>query len=184
MVFNCKLWSPGVLYSDGAIWEEQRQFTSGLLHDFAFSSENLIQEEIDEFIKEIHSSSTSDGTVNLKGVFTTSVINILWGIIGGQRLKRNDPNFKQLSETVEVMFQTAQSPGIMVHLHHLIFRYLPILKSFFGYKQELLQPMTKLIEVSFFFYSIVNLWIQLVYYMLKFRNNLDCFCACILFYWM
>ena len=138
----------GVLYSDGPLWEEQRQFTSKLLHNLAFSSENLIQEEINEFIKELNSSSTSDGVVNLKGVFTTSVINILWGIIGGQKLKRDDPTFKQLSQTVEVIFQTSQSPGIMVHLHRLIFRYLPILKSFFGYKQELLQPMMKLIEVS------------------------------------
>jgi len=136
----------GVLYSDGPLWEEQRQFTSKLLHNLAFSSENLIQEEINEFIKELNSSSTSDGVVNLKGVFTTSVINILWGIIGGQKLKRDDPTFKQLSQTVEVIFQTSQSPGIMVHLHRLIFRYLPILKSFFGYKQELLQPMMKLIE--------------------------------------
>lgn len=147
---NFKFLLPGILYSDGSLWEEQRRFIYELLNNFAFSSENLIQEEISDFITELNSSSTSDGVVNLKGVFTTSVINILWGIIGGRRLKRGDPTFKQLSETVEIMFQTAQSPGIMVHLHRLIFRYFPILKSFFGYKQELLQPMIELITVSFY----------------------------------
>ena len=138
------------MHSKGPLWEEHRKFASGLLADFAFSSETLMTEEISDLIEEVdrRCNSTADRTVDLQGVFTASVLNILWGIITGQRLKRDDEKLRQIAETLQLMLEASKSPGIFVRLHRLVYRIFPSFQSFFGHRQQLLQPLVQLIEVS------------------------------------
>ena len=73
----------GLIFSQGPLWQQQRRFTVRHLRDLGFgktSIENQIIDEISELIQEMTdtASSNADGKVDFKGLFSVSVINILW----------------------------------------------------------------------------------------------------------
>ena len=83
------------MFVEGQFWQDQRRFTLRHLRDLGFgrtSSENIIEDEIHQLFDEMRTTAASnqDGIVDFKGVFTTSVINVLWAVLGGQRFHRND----------------------------------------------------------------------------------------------
>jgi len=132
----------GVMFTDGVFWQEQRRFTLRHLRDLGFgrsSSENVIEEEINELLDELRASAASnvDGIVDMKGVFSVSIVNILWAIIGGERFKRNDAKFIKLLDTIEEFFRSGNTAAASIPIPKFMFKIFPILYKLTGTRSDL-----------------------------------------------
>jgi hypothetical protein len=92
----------GLVFVDGDFWQEQRRFTLRHLRELGFgktSIEDQMMDEISDLISDITEAAKSDPdhVVDFKAIFTVSVFNILWAIIGG---KRGVVNSKKSSYTL------------------------------------------------------------------------------------
>ena len=101
------------MFVDGDFWQEQRRFTLRHLRDLGFgrtSSENLIEDEIHQLLDEMRTTAVSnpDGIVDFKGIFSVSITNVLWAVLGGQRFHRNDERFVNLLNTIEEFFRSGK----------------------------------------------------------------------------
>ena len=75
---------PGVLFSEGNIWFEQRRFTLRTLRDFGFGKagmEEMISEEVQLFIEEIRKSEAQPFDFGNK--FNLPILNALWAVHRG-----------------------------------------------------------------------------------------------------
>ncbi len=70
-------------------------------------------EEISDLISDITETAKSDPghIVNFKAIFTVSVINILWAIVGGKRYRRDDPAFKKLLDSIDEFVRGGNNSG-------------------------------------------------------------------------
>jgi len=133
----------GVLFVDGDFWQEQRRFTLRHLRDLGFgrtSSENIIEDEIHQLFDEMRTTAASnpDGIVDFKGVFTPSVVNVLWAVLGGQRFHRNDEKFKNLLDINEMVFRSTKPGLAFLPIPEFLFRKFPILFKMVGTRGDLL----------------------------------------------
>jgi hypothetical protein len=82
------------VFVDGNFWQEQRRFTLRQLILGSAKHRSRIMEEINELTSDITEAAQSDPehVVDFRLIFTVSVINILWAIVGGKRYRRDDPD--------------------------------------------------------------------------------------------
>ena len=105
---------PGILFSDGQTWHQQRRFTLRTLRDFGFGKqgmEELIQEEIVQF-KNLLDRSLNE-PVDFMNKLTLPILNALWNVTGGERFDYDNPRLKDLvvrmTETFKILGDPSQA---------------------------------------------------------------------------
>lgn len=140
------------MFVDGELWHEQRRFTLRHLRDLGFgktSIEDQMIDEINELLSDIDSVSKSDpdNVVDFRLIFSVSVINILWAIIGGKRYKRDDEAFKELLVSVEKFLRSGNAVRSSLPVPAFVLRNFPTLVEKIGINATLFDPVQKFIEV-------------------------------------
>ena len=149
MSFHC---FQGLIFTDGALWQEQRRFTLRHLRDLGFgktSIEDQMMDEINDLLSDIKSAAQSDPdhVVDFNDIFTVSIINSLWAILCGKRYQRDDAAFKHLLSLI-VQFLRGGSPvGGGVPIPAFLIRLFPSLPKLFGADTELFVPIQAFIRV-------------------------------------
>ncbi|KAG8228075.1 hypothetical protein J437_LFUL009047 [Ladona fulva] len=103
-----KKFPPGVIFTDGEEWKEQRRFTLRNLRDLGLgkrSMESMIREEALELVStltEMGKKAGSEG-VQMEKVYTIPVLSSLWTILSGQKYSQEDEKLEKFTglETVE-----------------------------------------------------------------------------------
>jgi hypothetical protein len=123
---------PGVLFSQGNYWREQRRFMLRNLRDFGFGKtemDDTIVDEVDKLCVELYKDAGKpvclDHTLNL------SIVNALWDILAGERLPLKDP---KLSKIVENFSNTVKTKDV---LFYLLASFLPSRKTMLMLKTKL-----------------------------------------------
>ena len=84
--------APGVLFSQGSYWREQRRFLLRNLRDFGFGKsemEDAILDEVEKLSSELQKNIGNP--VWLGNTLNLSILNALWAILVGEKLPLNDP---------------------------------------------------------------------------------------------
>ncbi|EFX83960.1 hypothetical protein DAPPUDRAFT_47261 [Daphnia pulex] len=141
----------GLIFVDGDVWQEQRRFTLRHLRDLGFgktSIEDQMMDEIADLISEISTTAKSnpDHVVDFKSIFSVSVINILWAIIGGKRFQRDDPKFKKLLDNIDQFLGSGNVAQANLPIPAFLVRLFPSLPGRLGIKTQLFVPIQKFIE--------------------------------------
>ena len=144
------------MFVDGELWQEQRRFTLRHLRDLGFgrtSSESLFEEEIHHLLEDLRTSalSNSQGVVDFKGVFSVSIINVLWSIIGGERFERTDAKFIRLLDTIELFFRSGNVATANLPIPEFLFKKFPVLYKVLGTRGDLFVGLQDFIKVKPFF---------------------------------
>jgi hypothetical protein len=137
---------------DGDFWQEQRRFTLRHLRDLGFgktSIEDQMIDEINDLILDITAAAKSDPghVVDFKAIFTVSVINILWAIIGGKRYQRDDLKFKKLLANIDMFLRAGNIAQVLFPVPAFLVRHFPSLPSLLGLQDDLFVPIQQFIEV-------------------------------------
>ena len=97
---------PGVTFSQGRYWKEQRRFLLRNLRDFGFGKSEMEDTLLDEVDKWCHEYSNLVGKPTcLDNTLNLSVINALWAILTGEKLSLKD---KKLLEMVYLFNKTVK----------------------------------------------------------------------------
>ena len=145
----------GLIFSQGPLWQEQRRFTVRHLRDLGFgktSIENQMMDEICELIQEMTdtASSNADGMVDFKGLFSVSVLNILWAFVGGKRFNRNDSQLKRLLQYNTQFFQAGNVTRSNIPVPIFILKNFPRLKRIINSADPAwIKPLQQFIQVQF-----------------------------------
>ena len=144
---------PGVVFTDGEFWREQRRFTIRQLRDMGFGKASIecqtmgeIRDLIDEI--QIQAKSNPHNVVDFKVIFVVSVVNILWAIVGGERFRRDDVNFKKLLKDIDLFFRAGNPIRANVPIPAFLLRLFPGLRRYFGVQSDIFEPLQKFIRVS------------------------------------
>jgi methyl farnesoate epoxidase / farnesoate epoxidase len=144
----------GVIHNDGPEWQEQRRFALRHLRDLGFgrtSSEGLIREEIEDLMEEIRAHQLAHGSVDFKGMFNLSLINILWALVGGERFRRDDRRLARLLDIVDNFVRSADFTRANIPLPDFCLRYFPSLtRKLLGLRNDLFTPLQDFIRVNRF----------------------------------
>jgi len=108
---------PGVIFSNGEAWVEQRRFTLRTLRDFGFGKtgmEGMIKEEVTMFIEEI--KKTEGDPFDFRSKFNLPILNALWRITAGQRFDYDDPKLLSFVERITLFFQRIGRPSSILIL--------------------------------------------------------------------
>eukprot|EP00093_Oithona_nana_P013662 13662.XXX_526995_528524_1 [CDS] Oithona nana genome sequencing. len=92
----------GVITTDGQVWAQQRRFALKQLRDLGFgrkSLDSVMIEEADDVIFRMLKNSER-GIVQMRGTFSTAVINVLWQIVAS---KRFDPDAQDTKEMMDML---------------------------------------------------------------------------------
>lgn len=76
----------GLIFTEGHQWSEQRRFTVRQLKELGYaktSLETMIQTEIVDFMDKL--KNECNYPISLKTKFHTSILNIIWSLIVGER---------------------------------------------------------------------------------------------------
>ena len=89
--------SPGVAFSQGRYWREQRRFLLRNLRDFGFGKSSMEDTLLDEVEKLCNEYSKTQGTpICMDNSMNLSVINSLWAILTGEKLPIMDPKLVKI----------------------------------------------------------------------------------------
>ena len=143
------------MFVDGEFWQEQRRFTLRHLRDLGFgrtSSENMIAEEIHQLLDDLRTGAAShpDGIVDFKGIFTVSITNVLWAIVGGERFQRNDAKFIYLVNTIETFFRGGNIITAEVPVPAFFVKLFPVVMKVLGIRSNLFVTLQNFIKVKRF----------------------------------
>ena len=141
------------MFVEGQFWQDQRRFTLRHLRDLGFgrtSSENIIEEEIHQLLDEMRTTAVSnpDGIVDFKGIFSVSITNVLWAVLGGQRFHRNDERFVNLLNTIEEFFRSGKIAIANIPVPEIFFKKFPILFKLMGARGDLFVTVQDFIRVK------------------------------------
>lgn len=141
------------MFVEGHLWQEQRRFTLRHLRDLGFaktSIENHMLDEVNDLLSEITniSNSNQNHVVDFDAIFTVSVINVLWVIVGGKRYNRNDTAFQNLLNNVERFLRGGKSISASFPIPDFLIRLFPSLPKLMGADNDLFVPVQKFIEVQ------------------------------------
>lgn len=146
----------GLIFTQGPLWEEQRKFTVRHLRDLGFgktSIENQIKDEINELINEIADTAKADPqrVVNFKGIFSISVLNVLWSFVGGKRFSRDDKDLQRLMQYNSVFFQSGNTTRSNIPVPMFILKMFPKLKRMINNADaNTVKPLQQFIQVIIF----------------------------------
>jgi len=109
-----------------------------------------MMDEISDLISDISATAKSspDHVVDFKSIFTVSVINILWAIIGGKRFQRDDPKFKKLLDNIDQFLGSGNAAQANLPVPAFLVRLFPSLPRRLGLKTHLFVPIQQFIEVG------------------------------------
>lgn len=141
------------MFVDGPFWQEQRRFTMRHLRDLGFGKstiEDQMMDEIRDLIQDIEETSKSDpmNTVDFTNIFQSSVINILWALVAGQRYQRGDPKLRELLDTTDRFFRGGNVLRSSIPVPIFLLRRFPSLRKFVGFHLECIEAIVKFVEVS------------------------------------
>ncbi|KAK6629193.1 hypothetical protein RUM43_003010 [Polyplax serrata] len=86
----------GITSTDGYIWKEQRAFTFRHLKQIGFGKETMDVMIMDEVKALIDALKSEKITENINEKTSLSVLNVLWALVTGKRLKKADDRLKRL----------------------------------------------------------------------------------------
>ena len=101
----------GVIFNEGAAWQEHRRFTLRHLRDLGFGTNTMeisVLEEFEHLAKEMERDIDSPLKVNLR--FNVTVLNILWRLVASKRMEHGDPEAQKQVNNVND-FVTVIGPG-------------------------------------------------------------------------
>lgn len=101
---------PGVIFTQGKFWTEQRRFTLRALRDFGFgkaSMEDTIMDEVEKLCDQL--KPFEGKSLNLQRKVNVSVLNGLWGMLVGEKLSLQDP---RLIKIVELFDKVLRGQGV------------------------------------------------------------------------
>ena len=108
-------WTPGIVFSRGRTWMEQRRFTLRVLRDFGFgksSMEDTILDEVDKLCEEISKFNGKELDIGLK--MNISILNSLWSILTGEKLPLNDPKLQDIVKKFHDFFVKSSDPSAAI----------------------------------------------------------------------
>ena len=102
---------PGLLFSEGSLWHQQRRFTLKTLKDFGFGKqgmEGLIHEEVNQFISFVNTNI--DQPLDFSHKLNLPIINALWKITVGDRFEYDNPKLLNIVERLTECFKLISDP--------------------------------------------------------------------------
>lgn len=118
---------PGLIFSQGRPWAEQRRFTLRTLRDFGFgkaSMEEMIQEEVRQFLD--HLLPLADQPLDVEGQLNLPILNTLCRIAMGDRFEYSDPRLQDILERLGQLGRKSCSPAAFLGITHpWLFRLWP-----------------------------------------------------------
>jgi len=119
----------GVIFAGGESWHEIRNFTIRGLRSFGIGKkaamEILISEEAEVVVKDIQESLEGNNGIWTVDIYrlSASVVNVIWGIIAGNKLDLDDPIVQNILELDEEIAHILSQ--------HNIYNTFPVLKRWF-----------------------------------------------------
>lgn len=107
---TCEELNSGLIFSYGQKWVDHRRFTLRTLRDFGFAkrtSEGIIMEEVKDLIARL--KTMTGKPISTHNFFNTSVLNVIWSIVAGERYAHDDPAMKELIKVFTEFFDSAFS---------------------------------------------------------------------------
>ena len=110
----------------------------------------MIHDEINLVLKEIdHQARSNPGrAVDMRGIFSVSVMNILLAVIEGQRYEHNDPKFIKILETIDEIFRAGQTVRGVMEVPEFLLKRFPVLREYLGKKDDLTDRVARFALVS------------------------------------
>ena len=108
-------WVPGIIFSRGRAWTDQRRFTLRVLRDFGFgksSMEDTIIDEVDKLCDVLDGSVGQQIDISKK--MNISVLNSLWALLTGEKLPLNDPKLLGVVDKINDFLKTSSDPSAAV----------------------------------------------------------------------
>ncbi|KAK5640624.1 hypothetical protein RI129_011435 [Pyrocoelia pectoralis] len=92
---------PGITCAEGKLWLEQKRFIVRHLHDIGLGKE-IMEEKIRDEIEEIaYAIDEQNGEIEIGRHVQLAVINLIWFLVAGTRIKKDDVQFVRLLELLE-----------------------------------------------------------------------------------
>ena len=108
-------WVPGIIFSRGQTWTEQRRFTLRVLRDFGFgksSMEDMLLEEVDKLSELLAENVGQEMDISRK--MNISILNSLWVLLTGERLRLNDPKIQDVVEKMNEFLTKSADPSAAI----------------------------------------------------------------------
>ena len=108
---NC----PGILFSNGQNWMEQRRFTLQNLRNMGFGKagmEDIIAEDVKRLCQ--HFEKNNGQPIDVKNEFQVVILSALWQIMTNEQIEYDDPKMMNMFQLVNNVFQ--EGTNVMVIL--------------------------------------------------------------------
>ncbi len=117
---------PGIIFSSGQNWIEQRRDTLHTLRNLGLGK-NSMDERVAEHAEELCNflETTKGKPIDMRKEFDISILNALWVITSGERLSMTSTRLRELIDMVDLIFKASTSKKIM----YLEF-FMPLLAKF------------------------------------------------------
>ena len=144
--------SPGVAFSQGRYWREQRRFLLRNLRDFGFGKSSMEDTLLDEVEQLCNEYSKSQGSpICLDNSMNLSVINSLWAILTGEKLPIMDPKLVKIVSDFNASLSNIKNiNNLMLPLSPKPIIRLPFVQRRAGLQlwRDALTNLTKIIEAQ------------------------------------
>lgn len=108
---------PGVIFSSGQTWMEQRRFALSTLRDFGYGKqdmEDIVAEEVSDLLA-ILERDYQDKPIVIGQLFNILNLNSLWRLTTSEKLDSSDPKLQRLTRILDKFFKEIASPMNQVH---------------------------------------------------------------------
>ncbi|XP_063236602.1 methyl farnesoate epoxidase-like isoform X2 [Bacillus rossius redtenbacheri] len=105
---------PGVVFTDGPLWREQRRFSLRQLRDLGLgrtAMEEQLRREAREMVARLRACSDTGEPVLMHDAFDASVLNALWALLAGRRFNLDDERLRGLLDSVHASFRVLDMSG-------------------------------------------------------------------------
>ncbi|XP_019871649.1 methyl farnesoate epoxidase-like [Aethina tumida] len=138
----------GIVFSDGQFWQKQRKFSIQHLKKFGLGRKEMeeqIQEETRDLIRVIRSELKKENEIYMNTLFDTSVLNVLWAMMAGERFQLDDERLKKLLEIMHDAFRITDISGGMLNQLPLL-RFIAPNATGYNKLMEILTRMWEFLE--------------------------------------
>ena len=108
---------PGVIFTHGKFWTEQRRFTLRVLKDLGFgktSMEDTIMDEVEKLCDELRKFEGKP--FKWEGILNVSVLNGLWGLLVGEKLQLDDPRLIKIVDLMDKVLKSQNPSGALASI--------------------------------------------------------------------